>query len=522
MATIVGRQIEIAELHTLYNSNQAHLVAVYGRRRVGKTFLVDQALKDKITFRHAGLSPVDEGGKKNLMPQQLKHFYHSLLLQGMPPSKAPTSWLEAFFMLSMHLQNIDNGQRQVIFLDELPWMDTPRSGFLTAFEGFWNSWACHRDNVMVIVCGSANSWILDKLINNHGGLYGRTTHVIKLSPFTLHECELFFRHKNISISRYDIVQSYMIFGGVPYYLNYFEPQLSLSQNVDRLLFAADGKLKDEYNLLFASVFSSPEEMKAIVDFVGKRHSGFTRKEIAAGTDIDDGGNLSDKLNALVASNFLLEYVPFGESARNVHYKLIDPFCRFHQTYMKGRRNQVEDFWTQNIDSQSVTSWRGIAFEEVCLNHIAQIKTALGIAGVSTEQSAWILRGDDNSEGAQIDLIIKRRDNVYNLCEMKFYSEDFTIDKAYHAKIAHRKNLLLERIPRKMSIHSTLITTYGLTYNEYSGDFINVVTLDDLFAPQRLPATLKAKLDKAQQEFLAGETRSFANAADAQKWMDDMQ
>ena len=480
MARIIGRNKEIKELHTLYKSNQAHLVAIYGRRRVGKTFLVDQALNGKITFRHAGLSPVDEEGKKNLMPEQLKHFYHSLLLQGMPKSHIPTSWLEAFFMLSMHLQNNDTGRRQVVFLDELPWLDTPRSGFLTAFEGFWNTWACHRDNVMVIVCGSANSWILDKLINNHGGLYGRTTHIIKLSPFTLNECEQFFKSKNIPISRYDIVQSYMIFGGVPYYLNYFEPQLSLPQNVDRLMFANDGKLKDEYDRLFASVFSSPEDMKAIVECIGRRHSGYMRKEISSFTGIEDSGNLSDKLKALVASNFIIEYAPFGDSVRNTRYKLVDPFCRFYQTYIKGRHNLPEDFWTQNIDSQAMISWRGIAFEEVCLNHIPQIKKGLGIAGVSTEQSSWIQRGDDNNEGSQIDLIIKRKDNIYNLCEIKFYSENFTVDKSYHAKLAHRKNLVLEHIPRKAAIHSTLITTYGLTHNEYSSDFISVVTLGDLF------------------------------------------
>ena len=237
MATIIGRKKEILELNELYKSDKPELIAVYGRRRVGKTFLIDQALKNNITFRHAGLSPVDEKGKKNLMPEQLKHFYYSLLLQGMKKSHVPTSWLEAFFMLEMHLQKIDKGKRMVIFLDELPWMDTPRSGFLTAFESFWNGWACHRDNIMVIVCGSANSWIHDKLLNNYGGLYGRTTHEIKLSPFTLNECEQFFASRKIRISRYDIFQSYMMLGGIPYYLGYFDKDKSLPQNIDKLFFA---------------------------------------------------------------------------------------------------------------------------------------------------------------------------------------------------------------------------------------------------------------------------------------------
>ena len=212
---IIGREKEIKELRRLYNSNKAEFVAIYGRRRVGKTFLVDETLKGKITFRHAGLSPVEKGSKKNSLKEQLKHFYYSLQTYGLKKKKCPTSWMEAFFLLSQLLEGMDDGKtRQVVFLDELPWMDTPRSGFITAFEGFWNTWACHRDNMMLLVCGSANSWMLDNLVNNHGGLYGRTTYEIKLSPFNLHECEEFFKQNAFKISRYDIVQSYMIFGGI--------------------------------------------------------------------------------------------------------------------------------------------------------------------------------------------------------------------------------------------------------------------------------------------------------------------
>lgn len=481
MATIIGRKREIAELQEVYNSDSAQLVAVYGRRRVGKTFLVDEALKGKITFRHAGLSPVDDDGKRNLMPDQLKAFYYSLLLNGMKKSHVPTSWLEAFFMLEQHLEKKDNGsRRQVVFLDELPWMDTPRSGFLTAFENFWNGWACHRDNMMVVVCGSANSWIMDKFINNHGGLYGRTTYEVKLAPFTLSECEQFLLSKKIRMSRYDIAQSYMIVGGIPYYLNYFSKERSLAQNVDALFFCEQPKLRDEYDRLFSSVFSNADEMKAIVDFLGTRHSGYMRKDITAHLGIDDSKNFGEKLKALKASDFITDYVPFGESQRNIHYKLTDPFCLFHQKFVSGRKGLETDFWTHNHCSQMIVSWRGIAFEEVCLKHISQIKRAIGIGGVGSEQMAWSVKGNDEAEGLQIDLLIKRKDNVINMCEIKFYSEEFTISKAYHQKIVHRINELMARASRKTAIHSTLVTTYGLKYNEYSGDFVNTVVLDDLF------------------------------------------
>lgn len=474
---MIGRKKEISELNRLYNSGKSELVAVYGRRRIGKTYLVDETFKDCITFRHAGLSPVEDN-KKGMLKAQLEHFYFSLLLQGMPKRKKPESWLEAFYMLEKFLEEADDGSRQVVFLDELPWMDTPRSGFMMAFEGFWNTWGCHRENLMVVVCGSANSWILDKLINSHGGLYNRVTYEIKLAPFTLAECEEFYKSKNVKMSRYDIVQSYMILGGVPYYMNYFQSGKSLAQNVDAVLFHKQGKLKEEYHRLFASIFSNPEDMKKIVGFLYTRNAGFTRSEIVKGLNVKDGAGLSQSLNALLASDFVIKYNPFGKGKRE-HYKLVDPFCLFYLHFMNRGNGMDENFWQQNLSSPQVVSWRGFAYENVCFNHIKQIKNALGISGVITTHSAWSKREDDK-EGVQIDLLISRNDNVINMCEIKYYSNDFTVDKAYYQVLLHRQNLLQKEITRKFSVHNTLITTFGLSYNEYSGIFSNVITLDDLF------------------------------------------
>ena len=480
MKNIIGRKKEIEELNRLYNSTIPQFVAVYGRRRVGKTFLVDQTLKDRITFRHAGLSPVDYQQKKNFMKEQLKSFYFSLIRHGMKKSHCPTSWLEAFFMLEMHLQATDDGSRQVVFLDELPWMDTPRSSFVTALESFWNGWGCHRDNFMLVVCGSATSWIMDNLVNNHGGLYGRLTCEMKLLPFTLRECEQFFQRNRVKLSRYDIVQSYMALGGIPYYLGYFESGKSLAQNIDNLFFADNAKLGDEFDRLFASVFSQPEDMKKIVRLLSSRHTGYSLEDIAKKTGLSSGGSLSNSLKALMASDFVMRYVPFGHSKRDVHYKLIDPFCIFYLRYVLENASYVSSFWQQNQTAQGIVSWRGFAFEEVCLLHINQIKQALGIQGVSSRQSSWAVSGNDEQDGTQIDLIIERADHIVNLCEMKFYGEFFSVDKAYFLKMNNREKMLTEEISRKDVVHSILVTTYGLTYNEYSGIFQHVITLDDLF------------------------------------------
>ena len=477
---MIGREEEIREMNERYDSGRPEFIAVYGRRRVGRTYLIDEALKDRITFRHSGLSPVDEQNHKNGLKEQLRHFYLSLQLQGLKKSKCPTSWLEAFFMLEKHLQSIDNGSRQVVFLDELPWMDTPRSGFITALEAFWNGWAYHRDNMMLVVCGSATSWMTDKLINNYGGLYGRLTSRMKLSPFTLSECERFFQSKGITLSRYDIAQGYMVVGGIPYYLDYMRKGLSLAQNIDRMFFAEGAKLRDEYDLLFASVFSNPEQMKSIVQLLGTRHSGFTRQEILTKTGLDDGGAVTKLLKTLEVSDFIKSYIPFGKGKRDLHYKLTDPFCLFHLRFVQGQTEIDPDFWMHNVASQSVSAWRGIAFEELCFSHVGQIKKALDILGVSSRQSAFVVKGDNETEGMQIDLLIDRKDNVLNLCEMKFVGSEFEVDNDYEKKLRHRLQWMLDHMNRKQSLQMTLVTTFGLKYGYHSGVFQQVVTLDHLF------------------------------------------
>lgn len=485
---IIGRKKEIRELKELYNSGEAELVAVYGRRRVGKTYLIDQSLEGKFSFRHAGLSPIEtemeksKGTKRvNVLKLQLKHFYMSLLKQGLRKSHQPESWFEAFYMLEELLESKDKaGKRQLVFLDELPWMDTPRSNFIMAFEGFWNTWACHRSNMMVVVCGSATSWIQDNFINNHGGLYGRTTREIRLASFTLGECEQFYKSRGIKWSKYDIVQSYMVMGGIPYYMKYVDKGMSLDQAVNALFFDDKARLEGEYDRLFASIFSKPDEMKRIIETMYKRHAGWTRQELLTKTGMADGGAFSKMLKSLVSSDFVIRYVPFGKSEE--HYKLSDPFCWFWLHFVKGKKSLSADFWKGDA-SQSIVIWRGIAFEEVCWNHWRQIKRALGIGSVQTEFSAWTKMGDDCDDGAQMDLLIRRQDHVMNMCEMKFYNEEFVVDKSYHLKLIHRANLLEKELPKRMVVHSTLVTTEGLKYNEYSSIFQDIVTIDALFAEE---------------------------------------
>ena len=432
-----------------------------------------------MTFQHTGVSLVDLSEGQGRMKTQLESFYFSLLNHGLKGFLPPKSWLEAFFQLEQLLKQIDDGSRQLIFLDELSWMDTPRSGFLSAFESFWNGWCTSHDNIMLIVCGSATSWILGNLSRSRGGLYGRLTSEIKLSPFTLKECEEYFTNEDIELSRYDIVQSYMIFGGIPYYLSYFSKGYSFEKNIDRILFGPSPRLKDEFNRLFNAVFNNADDCKKIVRHLATRHSGFTREEIAQATGLPLGGGLSKTLSSLVESDFIMAYTPWGVSEKITHYKLVDNFSLFWLKYVE---TNVDDptYMNDNATSDIMRAWRGNAFEEVCWQHIGQIKRALEIGGVKSSISAWSVKGDSTHEGAQIDLLISRQDNVVNLCEMKFAGDVYTINLEEERKLRNRIEALKTTLSRKQTVHLTMVTTYGVVHGKHSGIVQREVVMDDLF------------------------------------------
>lgn len=473
---MIGRIKEQNKLLELYNRDQADLVAVYGRRRIGKTFLIQETFQNKFIFRHSGLS-LDEDDKNKKTEMQLEYFYKSLLFYGAKNINVPKDWFEAFLYLEQLINEKDNGKKQVIFIDELPWLDTPNSHFVSAFEGFWNSFACARKNLTVIVCGSATSWMQNKLINNHGGLYGRVTYEINLNPFSLNECKEFFESKNIKFSEYDIVQAYMAVGGIPYYLNYFNKGKSLVQNINDMFFQHNSVLNYEYDRLFDSMFDNVGLTKRAVELLYTKKIGYSREEIVKYLNVSDNGNLSKVLNSLIASNFITKYVPFGISKKTYHYKLIDPFCLFYLTF-KDKKDTNENYWINNYLKPNVTAWRGLSFENVCFNHIDQIKEKLGIRAVGTQIAPWYY--DNGSEKGQVDLLIRRNDNILDVCEIKFCSNDFVASKKDFQKMIGRCEEAYKYIPKKFGIHTVLITTYGLAENEYSSSFQNVITLEDLF------------------------------------------
>lgn len=474
---IVGRKREIEELKELYRSDNPVFTVIYGRRRVGKTFLIKQLFEEHFAFSHTGLSPY-ELSKDKLINQQLRAFYASLVRYGSTLDHVPTNWFEAFEELIRVLESPKERRRLVVFIDELPWMDTPRSGFLTAFEHFWNGWGAAQERLMLIVCGSATSWISDKLINNKGGLYNRTTNEIKLQPFTLSECEAFYKANDIAMSKYDQLQSYMAIGGIPYYMSLMKKGMSLAQNIDQLFFAPNAKLKEEFSRLYSSLFTNGEECEKIVRLLATKRQGFTRQEIAALAKIPDGGGLSSSLKALEVSDFIRSYIKYNYPKRQVYYRLTDFFSQFHLSFVEGNKTTDDSFWQNNLLSPSLNAWREFTFESLCFYHIKQIKQALGISGVSTECSPWKSRKE--SEGAQIDMVIDRADHVINICEMKFADDEYAITASYDKTLRHKLTLFREENKCRDTLHLTLVTTFGLAFNEYAGCIQKVITMEDLF------------------------------------------
>lgn len=479
MGKIIGRKQEIEELQAIYRREQAQLVAVYGRRRVGKTYLIREMFKDEFAFYHTGLSPIEIKASR-LLESQLMAFHSSLMRYGDTAESRPKDWIEAFDRLAALLSKADKTRRCVVFIDEMPWIDTPRSGFMTAFEHFWNGWGAGQDNLMLIVCGSATSWVQDHLINAYGGLYDRVNAEIQLSPFTLAETEQMLLSQGVTLSRYDIVQLYMAIGGIPMYISYVMPGLSLAQIIDRLYFGNKAKLKGEFVRLFSSIFRTPEQYMAIIRFLAKRQSGFSRSEIAQALQMSSGKSLSDMLRALEASDFIELYKPFQNSRRNLKYRLVDPFCLFYLEQVENR-DREENYWQGHENLPQLATWRGRAFENACLRHVAQIKSALGVGGVSSNNSSWTLPGSEGQEGMQIDLVIQRDDRVVNLCEMKMVNTEFEVTGDYEKKLRQRLNWMVEHAGRSKNFQMTLVTTYGLKYGIHSGVFQQVVTLDNLFA-----------------------------------------
>ena len=471
---IIARKKEIDRLETLYKSDKSEFVIVYGRRRIGKTFLISQLFEKRFTFQYTGSRQESQKTQLQRFASKIQYYSKSVF----PPSLS--NWDDAFNLLRALIESRPKKERKVIYFDEMPWIDTPKSSFVSALEYFWNSWAAQRSDIMFIACGSATSWMVNKLLRNRGGLYNRITAQIYLRPFCLGECEEFLDSRGCNWDRYTILQCYMALGGVPFYLNLINRKESFAQNIDRLFFSKNAPLRGEFDELFSSLFVQSEKYISVVNALAQRREGLLRAEIVEYTKIS-GGGLTKILENLERCDFIDTFSKYKSSIRNSVYRISDPYTLFYFKFIHGKNSKEKEFWTKNQNSQSVKSWLGFSFESVCLSHLDQIKFKLGISGISTNSCTWRKIGSDDSQGAQIDLLIERSDRVINVCEIKFSEDKYSISKDYADNLRNKLSVFRDDTGLKKSFALTMITTYGIIQGKNSGIVQNEVVMDDLFA-----------------------------------------
>ena len=471
---MVGREREIEELMRAYESSQSEFVAVYGRRRIGKTFLIRETFNSKFVFAHSGIA---KSGTKI----QLGRFRDSLVECGLEECPALKSWFEAFDKLKTLVER-SRVTKKVIFIDEMPWMDKPNANFIPALENFWNAWASARKDVLLIICGSATSWMLKKVIHSKGGLHNRVTYRIPLRPFTLAECEKLSESLGLDLSLYQIAQYYMALGGVPFYWNYLRRGYSVAQNMDELFFAGSDKLEGEFDELYSSLFTRKEPYVKIITALGTKKKGMTREEISQTTGLGNCGALTKYLQELEQCGFIRRYRLNGRAIRDSLYQLIDNLTLFYFKFVKENLDGDVHFWSTSIDSRIMSTWQGLSFELIALQHVEQIKRALQIAGVHSVNYAWRSeRGDLCLPGAQIDLVIDRKDGVVDLCEMKFNELPHVITRQEYDSVMNKKLALKRELPSRKSVHIVYVTTFGIERNQYREAIQADITLEDLFA-----------------------------------------
>ncbi len=453
-------------------SERSEFVVVYGRRRIGKTFLVRRFFKDNYAFSFVGKHEMRREQQLAEFAKELMCYSHSTFV---PQLK---NWTEAFDALQRLLETYNIPGKKVVFFDEMPWMDTPKSDFVSALENFWNGWANMRDDIVLVACGSATSWMVDKLLHNQGGLFNRITQKLYLRPFKLSEMEQYLDEKHFGWNRYQIAQCYMILGGIPFYLTLLNPKLSILSNIDELFFAdAHAMLRTEYNELYSTLFKRPDNYLAVIRMLTERKEGFTRKEISEKTKLG-GAALSKILSDLEQCDFIFSYARYGNAKNNAIYRIKDFYTLFYYKYVNGIDTKDSLRWTHLSSTPQVSSWQGFSFELLCLLHLDEIKKALGIDRILNDASAW--RSKQPEQNTQIDLVIERADHNINLCEMKFSSGMYAIDKGYEQKLRECMSIFLAETMTRCSTRITLVTTYGVLQNKHSGIVNDEVLLDDLF------------------------------------------
>jgi len=490
MEKIIGRRREQELLRDLIESNKSEFIAVYGRRRVGKTYLIKNLMGSfPCVFFH--VTGLQKGSSKEQLKEFAKQigntFYQS-------PSIVPQNqWIEAFEDLTVAINNIPKEKTVVLFFDEFPWMATPRSKLLMALELYWNRYWVFDKRIKLIICGSATSWIIDNIINNKGGLHNRVTRTIQLKPFSLHETESYLKERQIRLNHRQILDLYTVLGGVPLYWSFVRKGHSAQQCIHELCFQSDGPLVKEFERLFESLFEDPKPFKQLIRIIAKHRYGVGQSELIGLSKLPDGGGTVNRLHQLEEAGFITSLVPYGHKDRGIYYVIDDEYSLFYLRWIEPNLKTIakkainEGFWVSQSNQPIWKIWAGLSFESTCYKHIDQIRNALKIdpgATVGTWRFVPKAKGaqeEIKQEGAQIDLLFDRLDGAITLCEIKCSDNQFAIDKSYAQELLKKIEVFRKQTRTKKQLFFCMITKMGLKKTMYSEEIIaNQATLEDLF------------------------------------------
>lgn len=482
---ITGRRKEQELLLELIESNKSEFIAVYGRRRVGKTYLIKNLMSSfSCVFFHV------TGIQKGTVQIQLKEFAKQIgnAFYQSPSIVPQKNWFDTFEDLTDAINEVPKDQTVVLFFDEFPWMATPRSKILVALELYWNRYWVFDKRIKLIICGSSTSWIINNIINNKGGLHNRVTRTINLQPFSLHETESYLKEHRIKLNHKQILDLYTVLGGVPLYWSFIRKGRSAHQCIDELCFQKNGPLVNEFERLFESLFEDPKPYVELIRFIADHRYGIGQAELIALSKQPNGGGTIDRLHQLEEAGFVTSLVPYGHKDRGVYYVMDDEYSLFYLRWIEphlktiAKKETNEGFWLSLSNQSSWKAWAGYAFESICYKHINQIRRALHIdPGARAGTWRYSPRIKDEQAGAQIDLLFDRLDGTITLCEIKCSEHQFAIDKSCHQELLRKMEIFKKQTRTKKQLFFSMITTMGLKKTMYSEEIISTeATLEDLF------------------------------------------
>lgn len=450
MKRFVGRELELKKLRAIGEADEPSIVVVYGRRRVGKTELLEQAFRHRNILKFEGIEGLSEKDQyANAMRQLAKYVGEDLLTK-----VQITSWSEFFDLVARYTKE----GTWTIYLEELQWLANYESKLLSELKYAWDNQFRRNPKLLLILCGSAPSFMLEKVVHSKA-LYNRSQHEIHLQELSISETKLFLKNR----SDREIFNAYLSVGGIPEYLKWVDKESSVFQGLCTHAFTSGSFFSREFEKIFTSSLANNKHYREIIETLS-RCKFLSREELAEKLKLTSGGTLSILLTDLEKCGFISKYCPYNlsNSSNVIRYAIADNYLHFYFNFIRPIQSKIEngdynEVPQSAIKMDSYAKWLGFAFERWCRKYSRVIAKILGFSGVQYRSGAYFSRATNKKDpGYQIDLVFDRADKVYTICEMKYLQSPAGI------KVIGDMERKLSFFPNKgkNTIHKVLICNEG--------------------------------------------------------------